>query len=117
MFFSRFWKYSQQGLLHVLDVHEDNGIPLDGSLAPPGLTLYLSIGINLDTEWHRNLNYLETGGGGGWYSGAFDWDRTLYDDPERMISFFKVWQNQLNGTDSALNRNVVLPLGGWTFIR
>lgn len=66
-----------QGLKEITDIYQDNGIPLDG--------------INLDTEWHRSSNYLDCCSVDGkrvdqhaWYSGVFDYDQSLYPNPQAM---------------------------------
>ena len=54
-------------------VLQSNLIPLDG--------------INLDTEWHRNDGDYLDGDGERMYHGVYDWDTTLYPDPQAMIDW------------------------------
>ena len=55
--------------------YEANALPLDG--------------INLDTEWHRNQKGYLDGNRENWYSGVFDWDRTLYNSPMEMMDWLE----------------------------
>ena len=55
--------------------YEANLLPLDG--------------INIDTEWHRNQKGYLDGNGEKWYSGVFDWDRTLYNDPMATMDWLE----------------------------
>ena len=69
---SRWEKYSFGDLQQIASIYEEQNLPLDG--------------INLDTEWHVNSDYLD--GGTGNYGGGFDWDRSLYPSPTEMIGWF-----------------------------
>ena len=91
VWWSRWQKYAQRGLAQLAATYEANGIPLDG--------------INLDTEWHRNdPDYLDgardarlsrdpahpparASPQARWYSGVFDWDRSLYPAPARTAAW------------------------------
>jgi len=102
VWWSRWSKYSQQGLREITQIYESNGIPLDG--------------INLDTEWHRSSNYIDCCNDASgkklptkaWYSGVFDYERSLYPDPVAMADWlgerglWPVWSDihQADGVSS-----------------
>eukprot|EP00039_Didymoeca_costata_P004276 m.72389 g.72389 ORF g.72389 m.72389 type:complete len:805 (+) comp12322_c0_seq2:75-2489(+) len=77
VWWSRWQKYSQQDFEQIIDDFQESQLPLDG--------------INLDTEWHRSSNYLDwkfvAHGEKTWYSGLFDWDTTLYPNPQKMVQW------------------------------
>ena len=72
--------------------YEANALPLDG--------------INLDTEWHRNQKGYLDGNTENWYSGVFDWDRTLYNSPMEMMD----WLETRCGGKRLLLRHFMLKL-------
>ena len=80
VWWSRWQKYSQGDFEALARAYEDAALPLDG--------------INIDTEWHRNTDYLDgpeasPGGGSKWYSGVYDWDESLYPSVPRMVSWLR----------------------------
>ena len=75
VWWSRWNKYSTRELHDMASSYEANALPLDG--------------INLDTEWHRNQKGYLDGNGENWYSGVFDWDRTLYNSPMAMMDWLE----------------------------
>ena len=48
------------------------------------------LGINLDTEWHANQKGYLDGTAANWYSGVFDWDRSLYPSPPDMMDWLEL---------------------------
>eukprot|EP00040_Diaphanoeca_grandis_P044121 m.11356 g.11356 ORF g.11356 m.11356 type:complete len:942 (-) comp8775_c0_seq1:102-2927(-) len=75
VWWSRWEKYTQNGLEQVITRYEQNELPLDG--------------INLDTEWHINTGYLDSPNDQRLYSGAFDWDTSLYPAPMKMVEYLR----------------------------
>ena len=75
VWWSRWNKYTTRELHDMAAAYESNGLPLDG--------------INLDTEWHRNQKGYLDGDNENWYSGVFDWDRTLYNSPMAMMDWLE----------------------------
>ncbi len=76
VWWSRWQRYNFADFQALVQTYESNGIPLDG--------------INFDTEWHENGVYLDQyPGDNAYYSGWFDWDRSLYPSPGSMVDWFR----------------------------
>jgi hypothetical protein len=82
----------KRGFVVQAAAYEANALPLDG--------------INLDTEWHRNQKGYLDGNRENWYSGVFDWDRTLYNSPMEMMD----WLETRCGGKRLLLRHFMLKL-------
>ncbi|NLL76042.1 MAG: DUF5110 domain-containing protein [Clostridiales bacterium] len=66
---SRYYKYTEEKYKELIEKFEENEIPL-------------SVAI-IDMDWH--ITEIESGEGSGWT--GYTWNRELFPDPERLISW------------------------------
>lgn len=78
VWWSRWQKYSTGDFQRLTQDYEDAALPLDG--------------INIDTEWHANTDYIDgatPGKRSAYYSGVYDWDESLYPNVPKMVDWLR----------------------------